>query len=83
MTWFAAGTVAGAVGAAWAYTQVRDARGRAVADQLADRVVGASRRVGGRVREAVSEGVQTMRETQAELDRDPRHPDRDSRRVGA
>lgn len=67
-TWFTAGAVAGAVGAAWTYTRVRDVRGREAADQLADGVVRASRRVGGRVREAVEEGVVTMRETQADLD---------------
>ena len=68
MTWFTAGTVAGVLGAAWAYTQVRDARGRPAADQVADAVVNVSRRVGSRVRDAVAEGVETMRETHAELD---------------
>jgi len=68
ITWFTAGTVAGAVGAAWAYAQVREARGRPAADQLADTVARAGRRAGARVRDAVSEGVATMRETHAELD---------------
>ena len=76
------GAVSGAVGAAWAFNKVREARGPEAADRLAGTVVSASRKVGGRVRDAVAEGVQTMREANAEME-DLSHPstDRPRRRV--
>ena len=60
VTWFTAGVVSGAFGAAWAYVRVRELRDRATADGLADTVV-------NHVRASVADGVTTMRETRANL----------------
>ena len=63
VTWFAAGTVVGAAGAAWTYTRIRELRGGAVADEVTDRVT-------ARLRDAVAEGLSAMRETTATLAQD-------------
>jgi hypothetical protein len=61
--------VSGALGAAWTYTKVREARGKATADALAATV---AENVVDRVRDSVQEGVATMRETRANLLSDPK-----------
>jgi hypothetical protein len=64
LTWFGAGVVTGALGAAWTYSKVRELRGRATADALADAITD---NVVDRVRDSVHVGVATMRETRANL----------------
>jgi hypothetical protein len=63
-TWFGVGVVTGVLGAAWTYTKVREARGKATADALAETV---AENVVNRVRDSVHEGITTMRETRANL----------------
>ncbi|MFN8037910.1 MAG: hypothetical protein U0Q07_01750 [Acidimicrobiales bacterium] len=68
--WFAAGVATGAVGAAYGYVRVREARGAVSPDRVADTVVGAARTVGGGVRDAVVAGREAMHEAEARIQAD-------------
>jgi hypothetical protein len=62
--WFTAGVATGALGAAYGYARLREARGALEADQLADTAARVARRLGGTVRQAVGEGIEAMREAE-------------------
>lgn len=68
--WFAAGVATGALGAAWGYVRVREARGALTADGIADTVVDTARVVTGSVRDAVVAGREAMHEAEARIQAD-------------
>jgi hypothetical protein len=68
LRWFAAGLLAGALGAVYALFRVRQARSRVVdPDQLVDVVGGAMKTVGRSVRDAWDESREAIVEAEGEL----------------
>lgn len=65
--WFSIGFVTGAGTAAYVYSMVREARGKVVADGMADTITDVARRVGTSVTEAFAEGRDAMRDAEARI----------------
>lgn len=81
--WFVTGTAAGLGSSLWIQRRVRTAVERYVPERVQERATDAARRVGPAVRDAVTEGRDTMRTREEEMRADVASRMEDSRRPRA
>lgn len=81
--WFVTGTAAGLGSSLWIQRRVRTAVERYVPEKVQERATDAARRVGPAVRDAVTEGRDTMRTREEEMRADVASRMEDSRRPRA